>query len=380
MNPDITVSNPVQPYKYHCQHQAESFAHAIIAVPENYPLLPGLPTNYPQNLSKLCALAKDIYLDMAKQPEAYGLMLIDINSQDHNLARDGYRTLHRLCDLLVNLSQCSELNDHRLTVNKDKFTAANKKGTGLVSGPVPKYELFFSRLVDFGFTISDFDGKPFNKKVTSFTIEYPDFPEMTDTIKFYCDCWKQYQKKDVKLWSHEFHHHFYRFDYKITADRAAIPLMQWVMDEAVYLGYTPELKAFSLAFYEHSLQYSDVCFDGDYTYKGKRIARIYQSGYIALGKTKYHMHVRLKNMDKYSSQVERLPESLREKMGKDNCRHCNFQGATEDYCKFRIHWTLNGQKHVGCAHVCFYFNDFTLERIPDYWRLLELEYGLKKTS
>ena len=368
-------------YKYHCQHQAEAFARSILTVPEDYPLHAALPKNFQLHFSELCDLAKDIYMDMAKQPESYGLMLVDIESKDHNLVRDGYRTIHRFVDTLSNLSNCSELKNHQLIVDAEEFKKAIKKGTGLVSGSVPKYELIFSCLVDFGFTISDFEGRPFGKKVECFIVGYPDCPEMMDTIKIYCECWNELKSKrreEVRIWPQEYHHHYYRFDYKITADRDKIPMLQWINDEADYLGYSPEQKKFSVLFYKYSLQYKDVKFDGDYTYKSKRIARIWQSGYIAMGEWEFLLHIKLKDMNKYMSEIDVMPESIKIPMMKDSCRYCGFQGATADHCKFRIHWTFNELSHIGCSHACFYFYSFDVTLIPYYWKLLELEYSLKK--
>ena len=367
-------------YKYHCQHQCESFAQAILPVPMDYPVQIGLSDDFRLHFSKLCKLANNVYMDMAKQPEAYGLMLVDIESQDHNLARDGYRTIHRFVDTLANLSHSGELNGYQLVVSAEAFKQSTKKAAGLVSGPVPKYELILARLVDFGFVISDFEGKPFGKKVETFTVEYPDYPEMMDTIATYCACWEALKadKTTVKLWPKEFHHHYYRFDYKITADRDKIPMEQWVCDEADYLGYTPEQKAFSIEFYKQLLQYKDVKFDGDYTYKSKRIARMWQSGYTAMGKPKSLLSIKIKNIDRYMEDINRMPDSIKNPLKKDSCRYCGFQGATADYCKFRLHWTFEDKAHVGCAHSCFFFYDFDIERVSDYWRLLELEYNLKK--
>ena len=370
-------------YKYHCQYQAESFADSILPVPENYPLRDGLPEDFRTHFARLCELAKNIYLDIAKQPENYGLMLVDIESSDHNLARDGYRTIHRFVDTLSNLSRCGELKNHQLIISAEKFREAVKKGHGAVSNPVPKYELILSRLIDFGFAISDFEGKPFSKKVESFTVEYPGCPEMIDAIKIYCGCWDELksERSAIKLWPKEFHHHYYRFDYKITADCDGIPMRQWISDEADYLGYPAELKDFSLAFHEYSLKYKGVNFDGDYTYKSKRIARIIRTGYIALsmGESVFCLSLKLKNMDRYMAEINSMPDSIKSHMSRDNCRFCDFQGATPEQCKYRVYWTLDGISHVGCAHACFDgFNDFDLARVPDYWRLLELEYGLEK--
>ena len=367
-------------FKYHCQHQAESFARAILCVPKDYPLREGLEKDFRPRFARLCELAKSIYLDMAKQPENYGLMLVDIESRDHNIARDSYRTIHRLADTLSRLVQCGEVKKHQLVVQAEAFKREIKKGQGAVSGAVPKYELILSRLVDFGFSVSGFDGKPFGKNIETFTVEYPGFPEMIDTIATYCECWDKLKKNRtvIKYSPNEFHHRFYRFDYKMTSDLDAIPMRQWVSDDADYNGFSPELKAFSLAFYDGSLQYKNLKFDGEYYFRTKRIARITNSGYSALGIPKFRLSVKLPGVNRYMDVVAAMPGTIQEPFKKDHCRNCGFQGATSEYCKFRLRWTYNNTPHKGCAYVCFNFSDFNSALVPDYWRLLELEYGLKK--
>jgi hypothetical protein len=364
-------------YRYHCQYQAESFAKQILPVPEDYPLRDGLPEDFRTHFARLCELAKDIYIDMAKQPETYGLMLIEIESQDNNLIRKAENTIHRLVDTLCRLSGCGEVQNHQLVVSAPAFKDVIKKGQGAVSNPVPKYELILSRLVDFGFVISDFDGRPFGKTIEAFTVEYPDTPEIIDTVKAYCDCWYMIRadRSSVKIWPEEFHHHLYRFDYKITADHDKIPVQQWIADEAKYYGYPDEIGDFYIAFYEYSLQYKGVKFNGDYNYKSKRIARDLQKG-----QGKCSLSLKLKNVDNYMSEINAMPESIKKQFAKSCCAHCGFQGATEEYCKFRLCWTFDNTPHEGCAFMCFEFDDFDLARVPDYWRLPELEYGLKKTE
>lgn len=358
-------------YQYHSQHQAEAFARQIIPVPEAYPLLPGLPDDFSKQFSALCELAKEVYRDMAREPAAYGLMLLDIQSGDHNAARDSYRTIHRFADTLLALSTCGEMKDHALSVDAKKFRAAIK--------PVPKYGLVLAKLSDFGFVFSDFNGAVIDKRADTFTFEYPDHPDMIGTIKTYCDCWEALKgdRRKVKLNPNEFHHHFYRFDYKITADMAEIPIEQWINDEADHGGYAPEMKAFALAFYRESLRYKGIKFDGEYHHKGKRIARITSTGYTAQGDPKYRISAKLKKMDSYMAFIRTLPDTLTAPMKRSNCNHCTFQGATEAHCKFRLQWTMDGTKHEGCAHACFFFDDWNLDRVPDYWKLLELEYGLQ---
>jgi len=370
-------------YRYHCQHQAENFARAILPVPNDYPLRQGLPEDFRPRFARLCELARSIYLDMAKQPEAYGLMLVDIASTDHNLARNGYRTIHRLVDLLANLSRCGALAGNRLVVSLAAFRQANKTGAGLVSGPVPKYELLFTRLSEFGFVFSGFSGKPYGRQVERFTMECPDDPDMMEIIQLYNQCWDDLKndKSGVVIAPNNFHHHYYRFDYKITAAHEHIPVRQWIAEEADYEGYSPKLKAFTLAFYDYSLRYAGLKFDGDYYNRSKRIARTQQSGWTALNETgKFRLKLSLRSPDSYMREIEAMPESLRLPFTKNYCHYCDFQGATMEKCKFRSHWAFGGEERDGCAHQCFHFEDLDSARVADYWRLLELEYGLKKSE
>lgn len=371
-------------YQYHCQRQAEEFAKEILPVPADYPLNPGLPENYRERFARLTELAKRMYLDMAKEPKAYGLMLLNIDSDDHNLARDSYRSVYRLVETLRALFANGKVTDHCLRVDAAKFRKGIKSPVAITG-----YGLILAKLCDFGFTISDFNGSTIARGAESFMVECPDDPEMIDTIKAYCDCWAEVdrfrgggkkrgeQNELVKLSPQEFHHHFYRFDYKITADLANLPMLTWVRDEADIMQYDPQLKEFSIAFFEEMQKYKTVVFDGDYTVKGKRVARITNTQYPALGKH-YRLVLNLKNMDQYIDFVETLPAAVKEPFTKSCCQYCGFQGATKESCKFRRQWTLGGETHVGCAHQCFYFDAFDLTYAPLYAKLLELEYGLRK--
>lgn len=371
-------------YRYHAQRQAEDFAKEILPVPEDYPLNPGLPENYRENFAKLTELAKEVYLDMAKEPEAYGLTLLPIDSADHNLARDSYRSVQRFVETLNALFTNGEITDHCLQVD----TAGFRKG---IKSPVaiPGYGLILAKLCEFGFKISDFDGAVIARGAKSFLVECPDDPERIDTIKAYCDCWTEVdrfrcggqkrgeQNKLVKLSPQEFHHHFYRFDYKITADLTKLPMITWVRDEAGIMQYSPQLKKFSVAFFEEMQKYKNVVFNGDYMVKGKRIARITNVSYPALG-ANYVLVLKLKSMDQYMDFMKTLPAAIKEPFTKSCCQYCGFQGSTKEYCKFRLHWTFHGESHDGCAFQCFNFRNFDMEYVPAYAKLLELEYGLKK--
>ncbi|MCL2285299.1 MAG: hypothetical protein FWC32_02925 [Firmicutes bacterium] len=69
-------------YKYHVQHSAVNIARSMFPVPNDYPVKSGLPEDYPKHFSHFHELMKNIHFDMTKQPEAYGLKLVDLESQD----------------------------------------------------------------------------------------------------------------------------------------------------------------------------------------------------------------------------------------------------------------------------------------------------------
>ena len=361
-------------HTYHCQYQAELFAKAIIPVPTDYPLRDELPEDFRAHFTLLSELAKDMYMDMAKRPGSYGLMLINIDSKDPNLIRKANNTIHRFVNTLSGLTQCGEVQNHQLIVTASTFKNILKKGQGTVINPVPKYELILSRLIDFGFVISDFNGKPFGKNIESFTIEYPDYPDMIDTIKTYFDCWDALKRdhSSIPVWQ-EFGNQNYRFDYKITAKCDEIPIRQWIIDKFSAFSCPTEIIDFYIEFYEYSQRYKGVEFNGDYNYKSKRIARD-----LLISRGEYSLSLILRNIDKCIAKIESMPDSAKEPFTKSSCRHCGFQGATDEYCKYRRSWTLGGIPYEADAHAGFHFKDFDLARVSDYWQLLELDYGLKK--
>ncbi len=370
-------------YRYHAERQAEGFARQILPVPAEYPVHPSLPEGFRDNFARLCAWAREIYADMARDPAAYGLMLLDIAETDHNLARDSYRTLHRFVDVLYALALSGEVDGHCLRVDAERFRGAVKSNPG-----VPRYGQMLQKLRDHGLVISGLKGDTLPRGIASFTATCPEDPRRMDTLKAYCDCWERvdrFRSKSnprrgewIKLSPQEFHHHFYRFDYKITADMEKLPVLTWVNDEAEYMEYGEPLRRFNEAFYLASLPYEDLKFDGEYHYKGKRVARITSTGYSALGTPAYRLSLKLKELDRYMDVVTALPGTIQAPMRQSSCRNCGFQGATAEHCKFRLHWTLDGVRHTGCAFWCFFFDDFREEAIPGYFALLEREYGLKR--
>jgi hypothetical protein len=77
-----------------------------------------------------------------------------------------------------------------------------------------------------------------------------------------------------------------------------------------------------------------------------------------------------------------LPQHIQNKFNgntDDQCiKSCGHLGATDEKCKSRIQYTLDGEHYRRCIGHYFSFGELNTELIPAYWRLLELDYGLKK--
>jgi hypothetical protein len=93
----------------------------------------------------------------------------------------------------------------------------------------------------------------------------------------------------------------------------------------------------------------------------------------------------LKNIEKYASEIFAMPQKIQMIFSTDYCFDCS------ETCKTRFFWKYNNTAYRGCGHYCFEIvgastsphsskvqGGFDLDLIPYYWRLLELEYGLRK--
>jgi len=381
-------------YKYHVQQKAEDLANSMLPVPEYYPAKNGLPADYPEHFLRFHELMKEMYFDMAKQPEAYGLKLVALNSKDKDLIEKSNKSINRVFETLYCFVACGEIQNYQIVVSLDKFKAAIKKGG------VSRYELVLSQLVNFGFSISDFHGKAFGKDIQYFVVEYPDYPELVETIKQFYDCLLDIRadESEVKLWPNSLHYRVYRragmFDYKVTADIKKLPVEQWIADEGKYDGISEKGVDFCIAFYKYSLNYEGITFSGNYFKKSKQLVRYsgwHPNNFITFILDKdcnYMLKLYLKNITKYASKISTMPEKIQKMFTTDYCLDC------QEPCHVRISWEYENKQYRGCGWYCFailenptrktkngskLFQDgIDVELIPHYWRLLELEHGLKK--
>ncbi|MCL2406405.1 MAG: hypothetical protein FWC95_00605 [Defluviitaleaceae bacterium] len=378
-------------YKYYCQQHAERIANTILPIPEDYPLASGLPIDFSKKFTQFCELAKSIYRDIAKNPEGYGCKLVPVEEIDSDVIKAGNRTVSRAVDTLFALFKSAHLHNNTLTVPVQDFLKQIKgrnREEAEIQRPVPKYEKVLLRLTEFGFVFSNFNGKPFSKNIETFDVEYPDDPVMMNTMKLYFECWdtlwfseiaarlavRKIKSSSAKSENSPFEgwQAWFHFDYKITADRAKIPLRQWVVDNIHQTEQSRQMRDFAITFYDYSTCYPDIKFNianaaGEYFYKSARIARTLYG----------RLSLKLPKVDKSMSGILAMPDTVRNEFKKDHPGCCNkVKGGGN--CTHSFKWKFDGVEYCGCPQQCFLFDDLRIDLVPGYWELLKLQYNLRQ--
>ena len=108
----------------------------------------------------------------------------------------------------------------------------------------------------------------------------------------------------------------------------------------------------------------------EYFLKKKRVARFI----IDFATLETLLILKLKDIDRYIDLVSTLPPELRRHFEFSRCSHCGFQGATDEFCKFRLLWTLDGTAHEAYTHACFNFVSPTAAQVAPLAALMQAEY------
>lgn len=332
---------------YHVQHEVVSYYQHIPSVPDTVAidkkLLFGMnESQFIENMSYFNDIMKHIYIDMETRPEEYGLPIIDINQvnenkADGNLAKASWRSVKRLGDVIAVIGKLGEIDGDSLQLSVSSFKDSLKK--------IEKFNLILNRLIDFGFEITDYNGKSFNKGTDIFSITYRKIPLLMRILKAYAMS---------ESFHHDDPHEFYYFDYKRVADRERLPVHSVSNDLATLLN---EEKGKLLVRINNCFvdelglvpHYKDDSIE--YYLKKKRVARFM----IDFHNLDVVLILKLKDMDRYIDQIDKLPKNLRTYFENGSCRYCGFQNSTVEFCKFRISWMLNNRKYDACNFACFNF-------------------------
>ncbi|RCX22977.1 hypothetical protein DFP94_101567 [Fontibacillus phaseoli] len=355
-------------HKYHVQREVTTYYRHIPHVPEHFTVNPLLLSgmsekDFVMSFRQFTGIMGRMYRDMELRPEAYGVMIVDINlvnenKEDGNLAKASWRSVKRLGDVIAAIGKLGESAVCGLKITVADFKTALKK--------VNKVHLILSRLMDFGFTIGGFDGDKIAKHAESIVITFPDNPLLMTVIKAYA-LTDSFQGNDP--------HEFYYFDYKRVAERAKLPEYCTVRDLAALLDENNGELLLALNSYfadqiKLAAHYKDDTIE--YYLKNKRVARYI----IDFHTLEVQVILKLKNMDNYLDLVQSLPPGLRCYFERDGCHYCGFQNATVDWCKFRLSWTLDGRRRNACSFESFNFNQPRSEDAEPMMKLMMREYQI----
>ncbi len=355
-------------HHFHAQREAVAYYRHIPHVPESFSVEPTLLSGLNEvqfviAFRRYAEIMARIYRDIEARPEAYGVLTIDINAvnenkEDGNLAKASWRSIKRLGDLMDAIGRLGEVDADGLRVPIASFKSALNK--------MAKFHLILQRLADFGFVVSHLDGERFSRRAEFFTITYPEAPALMRVVKAYAIA-EPFHGDDP--------HEFYYFDYKRVADRAALPRDCVARDMAALIDedkgrLLTALNSFFVDQMQLTPHYKDDSIE--YYLKKKRVARYI----IDFHTLDVRLILKLKEMDRYIDLVSTLPRELRRYFERGNCRYCGFQGATDEHCKFRVSWTLDGDAHDACGFECFTFRNPQSGCAEGMKQLMSAEYGL----
>ena len=361
-------------HTYNVQEQAVKYYRHIPRVPENFPVaadaLRGAENDaFAAAFAHFADTMERMYKDIEVLPEAYGMPLTKLGEtapkkSANSVAREAYRAIKRLGDVLRAIGELGEPTDGGLRVEIAAFKAA-------MSAQKPRLanaHLILDRLTAFGFTFTDYADGDFTKGATAFTVAHPKNPLVMTVLRAYSTAPRFYGATTYDP------HEFYYFDYKRVADRDRLPPHIIADDLAAMIP--PHLGEAFRAVHRRFVDdfgltphYKDDSIE--YFLKKKRVARFI----IDFGTLETLLILKLKDMDRYINRVSALPPELRRHFEYSRCSHCGFQGATDEFCKFRLLWTLNGTAHEACTHVCFNFASPIAAHVEPLAALMQAEYG-----
>ena len=381
-------------YKYHVQYQAIERANRILPIPTDYPLRPGLAEAFRPELTQLAEFARAMYLDMAENPEAYGLLLVDASEQNNRqitwgILRDSADSVKRPLEILYVMARSGEMDGAALKVHLPTFKTNIKEVSP--AKLLDKYAVVLNRLAEFGFVFDGFAEKGFAKRLEYLAVSFPSNPGIIGALKRYCDCRAAIgeEKERVKEDWNDFRDNFYSIDYKYTADLAALPESAWVRDKTRL--WDDEAREFYAAFYARAMQHPKFRYAGDFFQGSKLIAKLrYEDDYwkqdvgvftdpeyrdiITKGMTIYFALILYLPVKGDKGRFDSLPPHIIEYMKGKKCQDCDAFASRKakngGKCPHTVAWAHGGEEFRSCSYYCFHFENPKVEDIPAYCGLL----------
>ncbi|MDF2686208.1 MAG: hypothetical protein K0S55_1389 [Clostridia bacterium] len=357
----------MQKHEYCCQNSVQQILDFMIPIPEFFKvdgkyLYDCDEYEFISGFKNLSDIISDIYKDIIKSPDEYGFSLIpDIDYSIFNpKANQSSNYARSLMSLLKIIGRTGELINGELTVSLDFYNSIIR--TLKPKYKIPKPNMIIKKLFNFGFFISDFNGKNFNKDIKQFVISYPDNPIVIKALK-------GYTMTEVSKFG------FFSLHYYLVSSPDKLPYNQNSITFGEYLKKSG--KEFFNEF-DRCMQnagYTCLC-DKSYEYvlayfkdvKDYYIIRLFPYDNML------EMKMRLKNVGNYIDYIETLPPHIKEifmtapSVNKDT--NYNYNDNNHD----NIEWFLNGkQYYIPAYDFTFNTKDPMIKDIPYYLEIIRRE-------
>lgn len=329
---------------------------------------------------------EDFYKQAVEHPENTTMLLYELDKYDRKSkeAKAGHTALLSFPITLFTLAVASVWENNVLTVNHVHFKEAIK----IMGGSKTSEQI--QRFCEHGFVFSEWNGKKFLTNCESFTMDYPDNPNILIVIAAIGDKITQYRKFQEDKQEKILNSHsglgsieqFVQFDPNIyVTDSGALPsktlnhMMNTVGESNGQL-----LSAVVEEFKKRGLELRfGVCFVGNnfHDKKGKDTLNSVSFGHYSMGiRTDEPLTLRVKliRINQYIEKIEVLPLHLKARFDNVKCQNCS------EKCTRKIIYTLNGKKKIACACETFTFNNFSADDIDTLMELYDAEQLTRATK
>jgi len=357
-------------HQYCCQNMVQDYHDHIISVPDDFNVNPDClygisKTAFISGLKLLTEILKSMYADMIQNPAEYGLPLVDdIEYSPFNpKAANSINSAHRLVSLLHSISQCGELEDGKIVVNKKQLSTVTPKSIYKVSNA----NMLYKKLGEHGFEIDGFNGKTLERKRDEFSLSYLDNAHVIPSLYGFM---RNTPLQKSALFS---------LNYFLAIKEEELPSNNHQLIFAQYLS--GDEQKFFTHFDEYMTEAGLVVGNkGDYGVRQFRIEYLLKPKdgkclvrcYSDFGKLR--IFLRLRRLDRYADYLESLPERVKQIFRVDsNCRFC------QDNCGYQNAWTFEGVSYTLCGYMQYFeITDFNIDDIVYYTQIIAKEIESSK--
>jgi len=335
-------------------------------VPDYFTVNPKILTNtdideqtFIKTFGEFVNLVKQIYRDMMKYPESYGLPLFERHSIITEAQKvSSKKSAIRLVEILRTISAIGVLNCNNDSLEVDIITFKSAK--------ISKYAMIFDCLFDFGFNITNYKDGKFEKSASLFSISHSDNPMMMNVIKLFM--------QEAPWGTKNNDYQTRQLDYKLAADKEKLSSDAFIRDFAAYASNEVKDKIVLMHNQLINQFHLDCAYEkgSEYIYRhdnpGVRLAELKLRVMPPNKPNRYNLSLKLLYCSYFEDKLNTLPEHIKKIFRQSNCRFCNSDGE----CVSSIRYKFEEQNVAKCYMTGFYLT--SAEDVDTALALINYEY------